>query len=45
MKPKSQVAVPFLLRRVAGLGRRTVVTADVSFNGRRLGEIAELLID
>jgi glyoxylase-like metal-dependent hydrolase (beta-lactamase superfamily II) len=45
MEPKSQVAIPFLLRRTGGFGQRTVVTADVTFNGRRLGEVAELLID
>ncbi len=44
MEPKSQVAVPFHLRRVAA-GRRCVVTADITFNGHHLGEIAELLID
>ena len=45
MKPKSQVAVPFRLRRVAGFGRRTVVTADLTCNGRRLGEVTEMLVD
>ncbi len=44
MEPKSQVAVPFRLRRTGGPGRR-VVTADITFNGRRLGEVTELLID
>lgn len=44
MEPKSQVAVPFLLHRTGGSGRR-VAMADVTFNGRRLGEIAEFLID
>jgi glyoxylase-like metal-dependent hydrolase (beta-lactamase superfamily II) len=45
MEPKSQVAVPFRLRRVGGFDGRTVITADVTFNGRRLGEVAEMLID
>ena len=36
MKPKSQVAVPFRLRRAGGAGHRMVVTADLTFNGRRL---------
>jgi len=39
------VAVPFRLRRVAGFGRRTVVTADLTCNGRRLGEVTEMLVD
>ena len=45
MKPKSQVAVPFRLRRAGGAGHRMVVTADLTFNGRRLGEVTEMLID
>lgn len=42
---KTEVAVPFRLRRVAGFGRRAMVMADVTFNGRRLGEVTELVID
>jgi len=45
VEPKSQAVVPFRLRRVSEFGRRAVVTADVRFNGRRLGEIAEMLVD
>ncbi len=45
MQPKSQVSVPFRLRRVGRSGGRNVVTADLTFNGRRLGEVAEMLID
>ena len=45
VQPKTQVAVPFRLRRTAGFGRRAVVTADVTFNGRRLGEVTEMVID
>ncbi len=45
MEPKSQVAVPFRLRRGSGNPLRTVVTADITFNGRRLGEVTEFLID
>ena len=43
--PKTEAAVPFRLRRAGGTGRRAVVTADVTFNGRRLGEVAELIVD
>ncbi|MCC7342514.1 MAG: MBL fold metallo-hydrolase [Bryobacterales bacterium] len=42
---KTEVAVPFTLRRVAGFGRRAMVMADITFNGRRLGEAAELVVD
>ncbi len=42
---KTEVAVPFRLRRVAGFGHRTMATADLTFNGRRLGEVTELVID
>lgn len=45
VEPKSQAAVPFKMRKVAEYGKRAVVTADVTFNGRRLGEIAEMLVD
>ncbi len=45
MEPKSQVAVPFRLRRVDGESGRLVVTADLTFNGRRLGEVTEMLVE
>jgi glyoxylase-like metal-dependent hydrolase (beta-lactamase superfamily II) len=45
VKPKSQVAVPFRLRRTGAASRRLVVTADLTINGRRLGEVTEMLVD
>lgn len=42
---KTEVAIPFVLRRTANFGQRTMVTADVTFNGRRLGEVTELVVD
>ncbi|MBE0660803.1 MAG: MBL fold metallo-hydrolase [Bryobacteraceae bacterium] len=45
MEPKSQVAVPFRLQRAAGSGQRVAVTADIMLNGRRLGEVAEMVIE
>jgi glyoxylase-like metal-dependent hydrolase (beta-lactamase superfamily II) len=43
---KTQVAVPFdLANSTAGLKGRRVLTADITVNGRRLGEVAEALID
>jgi glyoxylase-like metal-dependent hydrolase (beta-lactamase superfamily II) len=45
MEPKSQLAVPFRLQRSSGSKQRMVVTADITMNGRRLGEVAEMLID
>ncbi len=43
---KTQVAIPFDLIELedAQKGRR-VITADITINGRRLGEVAEALID
>ena len=45
MEPKSQLAVPFRLHRAAASKHRMVVTADITMNGRRLREVAEMLID
>jgi hypothetical protein len=45
VEPKNEVSIPFRLERTGGFGRRAVVTADITFNGRRLGELTELLID
>ena len=42
---KTEVAIPFILRRTANFGQRTMVTADVTFNRRRLGEVTELVVD
>jgi glyoxylase-like metal-dependent hydrolase (beta-lactamase superfamily II) len=43
---KTQVAVPFELRRNGGLAKqRVVVTADLTINGQRIGEYAEALVD
>ena len=46
VEAKKQVSVPFTLKRTAsGPGGRTVLTADVTINGRRIGEYAEALAD
>jgi glyoxylase-like metal-dependent hydrolase (beta-lactamase superfamily II) len=43
---KQQVAVPFLLKSVGeNKDAREVVTADITINGRRLGEYAEAIVD
>ena len=43
---KTQVAVPFDLVKSAAAGtERQVITADITINGRRIGEYAEALID
>jgi glyoxylase-like metal-dependent hydrolase (beta-lactamase superfamily II) len=43
---KTQVAVPFVLRRNGGQEKqRKVVTADLVINGQRIGEYAEALVD
>jgi hypothetical protein len=40
------VGVPFdLARSVAAQKGRRVLTADITINGRRLGEVAEALVD
>jgi glyoxylase-like metal-dependent hydrolase (beta-lactamase superfamily II) len=41
---KSGVAIPYELQ-CSGDGRRSVITADITINGRRIGEYAEALID
>ncbi len=44
--PRQQVAVPFILQRLEGApGGREVLTADLTINGRRVGEYAECLVD
>lgn len=45
IEPKTQVAVPFHFVRSSGYGRRAVVTADITFNGRRLGEVTEMVVE
>lgn len=46
LQPKTQMAAEFVLRRTAGSGRRrAVITADVTFNRRRLGEVAEMVVE
>jgi len=43
---KTQLAIPFdLLKSKGARDGRRVVTADITINGRRLGEVAEALID
>jgi glyoxylase-like metal-dependent hydrolase (beta-lactamase superfamily II) len=42
---KKQVAVPFELESVPGTSGRQVITADITINGRRIGEYAEALVD
>ncbi|UCF37474.1 MAG: MBL fold metallo-hydrolase [Acidobacteriota bacterium] len=41
---KTAVAVPFQLRRTLGDGRR-IITADIVFNNKHLGEVAEAVLD
>ncbi|MFH1069252.1 MAG: MBL fold metallo-hydrolase [Candidatus Glassbacteria bacterium] len=46
VEPKKQVAVPFVLKRKPGAGTgRSVLTADLTINGRRIGEYTEGLVD
>jgi len=42
--PKTQVAVPFRLRRLRDSEERQVVTADLTINNHRFGERAEALV-
>ncbi len=43
---KKQVAVPFILKKMPGRGLdRQVLTADVTINGRHLGEVTEAVVD
>ena len=43
---KTQAVVSFSLHRsAAGTARRGVITADITINGRRIGEYAEALVD
>lgn len=42
---KQQVAVPFLLKAQPGASGRRVLSADITINGRRIGEYAEGLVD
>jgi glyoxylase-like metal-dependent hydrolase (beta-lactamase superfamily II) len=42
---KAQIAIPFELRAVHASPGRRVITADITINGRRIGEYAEALID
>ncbi|MFC1607753.1 MBL fold metallo-hydrolase [Candidatus Latescibacterota bacterium] len=44
IEPKKQVAVPFELS-ITGDGNRQIITADITINGRHLGEYAEAMID
>lgn len=45
LEPKMEAAEPFVLRRRGGHGRRAVIAADVTFNRRRLGEVAEMVVE
>jgi len=46
IEPKTQVAIPFeLTREVESENQRMVITADLTINGQRLGEVTEALID
>ncbi len=46
VEAKKSVRIPFLLRKTGPAPvQRTVITADVTINGRRLGEYAEALVD
>jgi glyoxylase-like metal-dependent hydrolase (beta-lactamase superfamily II) len=46
VEAKKSVRVPFILRKTTiQPGKRSLVTADVTINGRRLGEYAEALVD
>jgi len=45
VEPKKQVAVPFLLRKVGAKSGREMITADLTINGRRIGEYAEAMVD
>jgi hypothetical protein len=42
---KAQSAIPFELRAAHTSPGRLVITADITINGRRIGEYAEALID
>ncbi len=42
---KKQVAVPFVLTAAPGMSGRQVITADITIDGRRIGEYAEALVD
>ncbi|MEA2062863.1 MAG: MBL fold metallo-hydrolase, partial [Gemmatimonadota bacterium] len=42
---KKQVAVPFVLKAAPGTSGRQVLTADITIDGRRIGEYAEALVD
>jgi glyoxylase-like metal-dependent hydrolase (beta-lactamase superfamily II) len=46
IEPKTQVAIPFTLNKNdVPAGQRVVITADLTINGQRLGEVTEALID
>ena len=46
LEPKTQVAIPFHLKKNSqGDTDRLVLTADLTINGRRLGEVTEALVD
>ena len=46
VEAKKQVAVPFVLKKTGGdKPAREIITADLTINGRRLGEYAEALVD
>ncbi len=42
---KKQVAVPFVLTAGPEMSGRQVITADITIDGRRIGEYAEALVD
>ena len=43
---KTEVSIPFVIRRTAdSRGKREIITADITINGKRLGEYAEAIID
>lgn len=46
IEPKTQVAIPFTMNKNSLPGdQRVVITADLTMNGQRLGEVTEALID
>jgi glyoxylase-like metal-dependent hydrolase (beta-lactamase superfamily II) len=46
IEAKGEVSVPFILRRATGAkDAREIVTADITINGKRVGEFAEAIVD
>ena len=45
IKGKKQVSIPFVLKKVSEtVGKRDVITADITIDGRHIGEYAEAMI-